>query len=79
MKSQFHINSYIKEKKKEKINGLIRTLINHGDFNRIEFGSALWKSVPPSAMLVTFGFQPWQADTSSLESLQYQAAKAENC
>ena len=78
MKSHYHINNYIKEKAENKINGLIRLLNDHGDFNRIEFGSTVWQSVilPSIGHGCSVWFPTSISDTNILESLQYQAARA---
>ena len=36
---------YLKENLENKLNGMVRILGRHGDFNRVEFGNALWTSV----------------------------------
>ena len=53
---------------------MIRVLGKHGNFNRIEFGSALWNSVlrPTAAHGCSVWFPSSAAQT---ESLQYQEAK----
>jgi hypothetical protein len=40
-----HILKYLKENLENKLNGMVRILGKHGDFNRVEFGNALWTSV----------------------------------
>ena len=45
MKSNYHINTYLKSKSENQMNYLIRILGEHGDFNRVNFGEALWKNV----------------------------------
>ena len=56
---------------------MIRILGKHGNFNRIEFGSALWNSVirPTAAYVCSVFFPSSVAQKDLLESLQYQAAK----
>ena len=78
MKSHYHINTFIQEKAENKINGLIRLLNDHGDFNRIEFGSAIWQSVilPSVSHGCSVWFSTSISDTNILESLQYQTARA---
>ena len=62
---------------KDKLNGMIRILGKHGNFNLIEFGSALCNSVlrPTAAHGCSIWFPLSTAQTDLLESLQYQAAK----
>ena len=38
----YHINCYLKEKFERKFNYMIKLLGEHGTFNRISFGDALW-------------------------------------
>ena len=45
LKSNFHVNSFLKEKADKQLNCLIRLLGEHSDFNRINFGESLWNSV----------------------------------
>lgn len=45
LKSNFHINNYLKDKADNQINYLVKVLSEHGDFNRINFGDVLWTSV----------------------------------
>jgi hypothetical protein len=40
-----HILKYLKENLENKLNGMVRILGKHGEFNRVEFGNALWTSV----------------------------------
>ena len=56
---------------------MIRVLGKHGNFNRIEFGSALWNSVlrPSAAHGCSVWFPSSAAQKDLLESLQYQEAK----
>ena len=43
----YHINCYLKEKFERKFIYMIKLLGEHGTFNRISFGDALWNSVHP--------------------------------
>jgi hypothetical protein len=72
-----HIGNHIKDNIDKKLNGMIRILGKHGNFNRIEFGSPLWNSVlrPTTAHGCSIWFPSSAAQTDLLESLQYQAAK----
>ena len=74
----YHISSYIKDKAEVKINGMIRILSNHANFNRIQYGTSIWNSVilPSVAHACTVWFHTSEADLKILESIQYQAAKA---
>ena len=45
LKSNFHICNLLKEKADKQLNYMIRVLEEHGDFNRLTFGDALWNSV----------------------------------
>jgi ubiquinone/menaquinone biosynthesis C-methylase UbiE len=40
-----HTGNHIKDNIDDILNGMIRILGKHGNFNRIEFGRALWNSV----------------------------------
>jgi len=73
LKPTQHIGNHIKDK----LNGMIRILGKHGNFNRIEFSSALWNSVlrPTAAYGCSIWFPSSAAQKDLLESLQYQAAK----
>jgi hypothetical protein len=42
LKFNYHINSYVKENADQKLNYCIRILGEHGNFNRLSFGDALW-------------------------------------
>jgi hypothetical protein len=45
LKPTHHILKYLKENLEKKINGMVRILGTYGEFNRVEFGNALWTSV----------------------------------
>jgi hypothetical protein len=52
------------------LNGMIRILGKHGNFNRIEFGSALWNSVRrPTTHGCSIWFPSSAAQKDILESL----------
>ena len=77
LKFNYHINSYVKENADQKLNYCIRILGEHGNFNRLSFGDALWHSVlRPS---VSHGSSVWfpssVSHVESLESIQYKMAK----
>ena len=77
LKLNYHINSYEKENADQKLNYCIRILGEHGHFNRLCFGDALWHSVlRPS---VSHGGSVWFPSSvghvESLESIQYKMAK----
>jgi uncharacterized protein YpmS len=44
LKFNYHINSYVKENADQKLNYCIRIHDEHGNFNRLSFGDALWHS-----------------------------------
>ena len=77
MKPIYHINTYLKDNISTKLNGMVRILGKHGNFNRIEFGNALWTSVIRST--IAHGCATWWATSDAqlnmLQSLQYKAAK----
>ena len=70
-----HIGNHIKDNIDNKLNGMIRILGKHGNFNRIEFGNALWNSGlrPTAAHGCTVWFPSSAAQKDLVESLQYQA------
>ena len=74
----YHINCYLKKNKFErKFNYMIKLLGEHGTFNRISFGDALWNSIlRPS---ISHGCAVWIPSALSskgmLETWQYKAAK----
>jgi len=69
LKPTQHIGNHIKDNIDSKLNGMIRNLGKHGNFNRIEFGSTLWNSVlRPTAV---HGCSIWQRKKDLLESRQY--------
>jgi len=76
LKPTQHIGNHIKNNIDNKLNG-IRILGKHGNFNRIEFGSALWNSIlhPTAAHGCSIWFPSSAAQSDLLESLHYQAAK----
>ena len=45
LKSNYHVQMYIKDNMDNKINFMSRILAEHGNLNRVEFGDALWNSV----------------------------------
>jgi hypothetical protein len=74
LKFNYHINSYVKENADQKLNYCIRILGEHGNFNRLSFGDALWHSVlRPS---VSHGGPVWFPSfvglVETLESIQYK-------
>lgn len=77
LKSNFHICNFLKEKADKQLNYMIRVLEEHGDFNRLNFGDALWNSViRPSLTHACAVWMPLsQASKDSLDSWQYKAAK----
>jgi hypothetical protein len=77
LKSNFHVNSFLKEKADKQLNCLIRLLGEHSDFNRINFGESLWNSVMrPSLTHVCAVWMPLSKTCKqALESWQYRAAK----
>jgi hypothetical protein len=73
----YHINSYLKYNFEKKYSYIIKLLGEHGSFNRIFFGDALWKSIiRPS---ITHGcavcIPSSNASIVSLELWQYKVAK----
>ncbi len=77
LKSNFHICNFLKEKADKQLNYMIRVLEEHGDFNRLNFGDALWNSfIRPSLTHACAVWMPLsQASKDSLDSWQYKAAK----
>jgi hypothetical protein len=45
LKSNYHVQTYIKDNMDNKINFMSRILAEHDNFNRVEFRDALWNSV----------------------------------
>ena len=78
LKSNFHVNNYLKDKAENNINYLIRILGEHGDFNRINFGTSLWNSIlRPSLTHASAVWMPLsQSSRDALTSWKYKAAKA---
>jgi uncharacterized protein (DUF1330 family) len=70
-----HTGNHIKDNIDDILNGMIRILGKHGNFNRIEFGSALWNSV--HGCLISFPSSAAHKDL--LVSHQYQAASVTIC
>jgi hypothetical protein len=78
MKSNYHVNTYLKSKSEKQMNYLlIRILGEHGDFNRVNFGEALWKNViRPSLTHACAVWMPLSSSSKKArESWQYRAAK----
>jgi hypothetical protein len=76
LKPTHHILKYLKENLENKLNGMVRILGKHGDFNRVEFGNALWTSVIRPC--IAHGCSMWrpssEAQRNLLQSIQYKAA-----
>ena len=70
LKFTYHIETYIKENVKKKINYMTRILGEHGDFNRISFGDSLWTSIirPSSAHGYAVWFPSAISSTQNIES-----------
>jgi hypothetical protein len=45
LKSNYHVQTYIKDNMDNKINFMSRILAEHGNLNRVEFGDALRNSI----------------------------------
>ena len=77
LKVTHHITKYLKENIENKLNGMLRILGKHGNFNRIEFGNAIWNSVirPAIAHGCSVWFPSAELQRNMLQSLQYKAAK----
>ena len=77
LKPTHHILKYLKENLENKLNGMVRILGKHGEFNRVEFGNALWTSVIRPC--IAHGCSIWlpssEAQRNLLQSIQYKAAK----
>jgi hypothetical protein len=58
LKPTHHILKYLKENLENKLNGMVRILGKHGEFNRVEFGSALWTSVIRLSKKALIGSHP---------------------
>ena len=76
-KPTHHILKYLKENLENKLNGMVRILRKHGEFNRVEFGNALWTSVIRPC--ITYGCSIWipssEAHRNLLQIIQYKAEK----
>jgi hypothetical protein len=77
LKPTHHILKYLKENLENKLNGMVRILGKHGEFNRVEFGNALWTSVIRPC--IAHGCSIWlpssEAQRNLLQNIQYKAAK----
>jgi hypothetical protein len=73
LKPTHHILKYLKENLENKLNGMVRILGKHGEFNRVEFGNALWTSVIRPC--IAHGCSMWrpssEAQRNLLQSIQY--------
>ena len=45
LKVNYHVQAYIKDNMDNNINFMSRILAEHGNFNRVELGDAIWNSV----------------------------------
>ena len=77
LKFTYHIENFLKDGVQRKINYMTRVLGEHGNFNRLSFGDALWNSVlKPS---IAHGCAIWLpssvSSVKSIDSWQYQAGK----
>ena len=77
LKPNFHVNTFLKNKAENHINYMIRILGEHGDFNRINFGTSLWNSIlRPSLTHACAIWMPLSLSSrDALNSWQYKAAK----
>jgi hypothetical protein len=77
LKSNYHVQTYIKDNMDNKINVMSRILAEHGNFNRVEFGDALWNSVLRRSISHCCG--AWLTSSKVIEdllsSIQFRAAK----
>ena len=81
LKFTYHIESYLKDNFRKKLNYMTRILAEHGSFNRFNFGDSLWMYViRPS---IAHGCATWMptADSSlsMIDSWQYQVGKLILC
>ena len=77
LKPTHHILKYLKENIENKLNGMVRILGKHGEFNRVEFGNTLWTSVirPCIAHCCSIWLPSSESQRNLLQSIQYKAAK----
>ena len=77
LKPTHYILKYLKENLENKLNGMVRILGKHGDYNRVEFGNALWTSVirPCIAHSCSIWLPSSEAQRNLLQIIQYKAAK----
>ena len=58
---------YLKENLENKLNGMVRILGRHGDFNRVEFGNALW--TPVIRPCIAHGCSIWLSSSEAQRNL----------
>ena len=77
LKSNYHIQTYIKDNMDNTINFMSRILAEHGNLNRVEIGDALWNSVLRPSISHCCG--AWLTSSKEnedlLSSIQFRAAK----
>jgi hypothetical protein len=77
MKSNYHVQTYIKDNMDNNSNFMSRIIAEYGNFKRVEFGDALWNSVlRPS---ISHCCETWltssKVNEDLLSSIQFRAAK----
>ena len=77
LKSNYHVQTYIKDNMDNKINFILRIPAEHGNFNRVEFGDALWNSVlrPSISHCCGAWLTSSKVNEDLLSSIQFRAAK----
>ena len=77
LKSNYHVQTYIKDNMDNKINFMSRIPAEHGNLNRVEFGDALWNLVLRPSISHCCG--AWLTSSKEnedlLSSIQFRAAK----
>ena len=77
LKSNYHVQTYIKDNMDNKINFMSRILAEHDNFNCVEFGDALWNSVlrPSISHCCGAWLTSSKVNEDLLISIQFRAAK----
>ena len=77
LKSNYHVQTYIKDNMDNTINFMSRILAEHSNLNRVEFGDALWNSVLRPSISHCCG--AWLTSSKEnedlLSSIQFRATK----
>ena len=77
LKSNYHVQTYIKDNMDNKINFMSRILAEHDNLNRVEFGDALWNSVlrPSISHCCAAWLTSSKENEDLLNSIQFRDAK----